>query len=195
MFFLEPLLEPATERQAGGRVHRMGQLHPTFVHRLWVRGTVEEAVVAIARHREGGVDEGGGRVYSAPSQQQQQQQQIAARTTTAAMSVVAGVPDKSFSRQKSETAFLIDLAANQMHLVGATNARRDAAAGDSASSVEEECEGTEVASQGTHALSAPVAAAQPYAARMGHAPVTRGDVLAMYEAGERFIRQLRTRYD
>ena len=34
VFFLEPILNPGNELQAVGRVHRIGQTKPTFVHRL-----------------------------------------------------------------------------------------------------------------------------------------------------------------
>jgi hypothetical protein len=70
VFFLEPLLEPSVEQQAIGRVHRMGQTQPTFVHRLVVKGTVEETVLALGKHRL--------RRRHRRQQQQQQQQQGAA---------------------------------------------------------------------------------------------------------------------
>jgi len=44
IFFLEPSLSPAQERQAIGRAYRMGQSNNVVVHRLISLGTVEEAV-------------------------------------------------------------------------------------------------------------------------------------------------------
>ncbi len=51
VLLLEPLLDPAAELQAIGRIHRIGQTCSTFVHRYVVQGTVEEHVQAIgAQH-------------------------------------------------------------------------------------------------------------------------------------------------
>jgi hypothetical protein len=51
VFLLEPLLEPALEQQAIGRVNRMGQMRPTFVHRFVIAGSVEQAVAALNRQK------------------------------------------------------------------------------------------------------------------------------------------------
>ncbi|UPR01651.1 E3 ubiquitin-protein ligase SHPRH [Chloropicon primus] len=48
---IEPLLDPAKEAQAFGRVDRIGQTKKTYVHRFIVRRTVEEKVYALAQQR------------------------------------------------------------------------------------------------------------------------------------------------
>jgi hypothetical protein len=48
---LEPLLNSAMEQQALGRIDRLGQLRPTFVHRYVCVGTVEEKI-HLLRERE-----------------------------------------------------------------------------------------------------------------------------------------------
>ncbi|KAF4525763.1 hypothetical protein B566_EDAN002025 [Ephemera danica] len=42
VLLVEPILNPASELQALGRVHRIGQTRPTIIHRFVVRGTIEE---------------------------------------------------------------------------------------------------------------------------------------------------------
>ncbi|KAG2497725.1 hypothetical protein HYH03_004461 [Edaphochlamys debaryana] len=61
VFLLEPSLNPATEEQAIGRAWRMGQQRPVLVKRLYVQGSVEEAIMAIAKTRRaaGGAGAGG----------------------------------------------------------------------------------------------------------------------------------------
>ncbi|KAF3554843.1 hypothetical protein F2Q69_00017781 [Brassica cretica] len=48
---VEPLLNPATEAQAVGRVHRIGQDKPTLVHRFLVTGTVEDSIYKLNRSK------------------------------------------------------------------------------------------------------------------------------------------------
>jgi SNF2 family DNA or RNA helicase len=52
VFFLDPSLDQAIEQQASGRVYRIGQTKPTFVHRLLIRNSVEETVFAILQGKK-----------------------------------------------------------------------------------------------------------------------------------------------
>ena len=45
VFLLEPLLNPALESQAVNRIHRIGQLRTTHVHKFAVKSTVEELII------------------------------------------------------------------------------------------------------------------------------------------------------
>ena len=66
VILLEPLLNPAIELQAVGRVRRIGQKLPTRVIKLAVKGTVDERVATLCEKRldahraEGRAAEGGG---------------------------------------------------------------------------------------------------------------------------------------
>lgn len=51
VMLVEPLLNPAAEAQAVGRVHRIGQEHKTLVHRFIVKGTVEESIYKLNKSR------------------------------------------------------------------------------------------------------------------------------------------------
>ena len=48
----DPWWNPAAERQAMDRAHRIGQDKPVFVHRLVASGTVEEKVLALQAHKQ-----------------------------------------------------------------------------------------------------------------------------------------------
>ena len=49
VLLVEPILNPAQELQAIGRVHRIGQTKATTVHRFIIRNTIEERMHKILR--------------------------------------------------------------------------------------------------------------------------------------------------
>ncbi|KAL4624011.1 E3 ubiquitin-protein ligase SHPRH [Arapaima gigas] len=52
VLLVEPILNPAHELQAIGRVHRIGQTRPTFVHRFLIKSTIEERMQAMMKTAE-----------------------------------------------------------------------------------------------------------------------------------------------
>ncbi|XP_062583569.1 E3 ubiquitin-protein ligase SHPRH-like [Saccostrea cucullata] len=52
VLLVEPVLNPAQELQAIGRVHRIGQTRPTQVHRFVIRGTIEEKMYKMLKSAE-----------------------------------------------------------------------------------------------------------------------------------------------
>ncbi|KAL2642434.1 hypothetical protein R1flu_010021 [Riccia fluitans] len=52
VFLVDPLPNPGVEAQAINRIHRIGQLHATFVHRFIVKDTVEERIFELGRKKE-----------------------------------------------------------------------------------------------------------------------------------------------
>ncbi|XP_037698189.1 E3 ubiquitin-protein ligase SHPRH [Choloepus didactylus] len=49
VLLVEPILNPARELQAIGRVHRIGQTKPTIVHRFLIKATIEERMQAMLK--------------------------------------------------------------------------------------------------------------------------------------------------
>lgn len=47
----DPWWNPAVERQAADRAHRLGQRHPVFIHRLIAHGTVEEGMLELQQRK------------------------------------------------------------------------------------------------------------------------------------------------
>jgi E3 ubiquitin-protein ligase SHPRH len=54
--FIEPILDPAEEAQAVGRVDRIGQTKATHVHRFVVQHSIEENVHRLGQHRAAAMD-------------------------------------------------------------------------------------------------------------------------------------------
>ncbi|KAK7891604.1 hypothetical protein WMY93_023567 [Mugilogobius chulae] len=52
VLLVEPILNPAIELQAIGRVHRIGQTKPTFVHRFLIKSTIEERMQTMMKTAE-----------------------------------------------------------------------------------------------------------------------------------------------
>jgi SNF2 family DNA or RNA helicase len=48
---MDPWWNPAVEDQASDRAHRMGQVRPVTIYRLVARGTIEEQIVDLHRHK------------------------------------------------------------------------------------------------------------------------------------------------
>ena len=56
VLLVEPTLDKSQELQAIGRVHRIGQNKPTFVHRFIIRHTIEEQVYKIFNSNQNDID-------------------------------------------------------------------------------------------------------------------------------------------
>ena len=52
VYHLDPWWNPAVENQASDRVHRIGQKSSVFVHRLIMRHTVEEKMMALKQRKQ-----------------------------------------------------------------------------------------------------------------------------------------------
>ncbi|CAL8087779.1 unnamed protein product [Orchesella dallaii] len=59
VLLVEPILNLASELQAIGRVHRIGQTKQTFVHRFYVRRTIEEKLFQILKGQDVSSDDEG----------------------------------------------------------------------------------------------------------------------------------------
>jgi len=57
VFLVEPILNLASELQAIGRVHRIGQTKKTYVHRFYVKDTIEEQLYNMLKNQDISVDE------------------------------------------------------------------------------------------------------------------------------------------
>jgi superfamily II DNA or RNA helicase len=51
VFIVDPWWNPAVEDQAADRAYRIGQENPVLVHRLVTRGTIEERILTLQRHK------------------------------------------------------------------------------------------------------------------------------------------------
>jgi len=51
VIFLDPWWNPAVERQAADRAHRIGQTRPVFVYRLVAQSTIEERILALQERK------------------------------------------------------------------------------------------------------------------------------------------------
>jgi SNF2 family DNA or RNA helicase len=51
VILLDPWWNPAVEDQASARAHRMGQTRPVTIYRLIARGTIEEKIIELHRHK------------------------------------------------------------------------------------------------------------------------------------------------
>ncbi|MFT3990980.1 MAG: DEAD/DEAH box helicase [Luteolibacter sp.] len=52
----DPWWNPAAENQATDRAHRIGQTKPVFVHKLVCRGTIEDRILELQKHKAGLVE-------------------------------------------------------------------------------------------------------------------------------------------
>ncbi|KAF8063114.1 hypothetical protein N665_1184s0003 [Sinapis alba] len=74
VILVEPLLNPAAEAQAVGRVHRIGQDKPTLVHRFLVTSTVEDSIYKLNRSKNTNVSS-----FSSRNTKNQDQQNLTLR--------------------------------------------------------------------------------------------------------------------
>jgi SNF2 family DNA or RNA helicase len=51
VFIMDPWWNPAAERQAADRAHRIGRTRPVFVHKFIARQTIEEAILALQERK------------------------------------------------------------------------------------------------------------------------------------------------
>ena len=162
VFLLEPLLEPAMKRQAIGRVYRMGQWQPTFAHELVVEGSIEEHCTRLAASRA---------------------QRSATSSSTIPQAAREGDEEEDDGGDTASAALQEQLRHHTQHYLSSlaqaqVGFHRRKATDSKASDTDDVSGGGSGAAHGG-----------PHAGK-DDAGITRRDVIRMFEAEQRFARQL-----